>query len=59
MCGPLDNLFVKFGFSLNTVKDILEKCSKKSSTKFQSRKCEPNSPRFLQCLLLDTWIHTR
>jgi hypothetical protein len=34
--GPLYNLFVKFGFSFNSVKGILEKSWKKSCTEFES-----------------------
>lgn len=34
--GPLYNFFVKFGFSFNSVKGILEKSWKKSFTEFES-----------------------
>jgi hypothetical protein len=34
--GPLYNLFVKFGFSFNSVKGILEKSWRKRFTEFES-----------------------
>jgi len=34
--GPLYSLFVKFGFSFNSVKGIWEKSWKKSFTEFES-----------------------
>jgi len=48
----------KFVDYWNSVNGILVKCYEKRYTKFESGKCKPNSPRILNCMHLDAWIHT-